>query len=294
MLVAIVDVGSNTARLLVARARKAGVERVHEERGQLGLGVDVERLGRISAAKLAAAESTIRSLVEHARSLGAARLDILVTSPGRQAANGDELRAALALGSGLPVRVLSAEEEAQLAYAGALSAWRRKAESVAVVDVGGGSAQLVVGTAAAGPVWARSVDIGSLRLTKRMFASDPPASEELEAARLEVEAIFASVTPPLPLAALATGGTARALRKVAGRRRLGPRQLESSVRKLAGLSSDEIADSFGLAPERARTVVAGALILAEAQRRLGLPLEVARGGLREGAALALLAERAAA
>jgi exopolyphosphatase/pppGpp-phosphohydrolase len=66
------------------------------------------------------------------------------------------------------------------------------------------------------------------------------------------------------------------------------------VRKLGGLSSDEIADSFGLAPERARTVVAGALILAEAQRRLGLPLEVARGGLREGAALALLAERAAA
>ncbi len=294
MLAGIVDVGSNTMRLLVARARRSGVEGVHVERVPLGLGEDVERFGRISAAKLVAAESAVRSLVDRARARGAGRLEILVTSPGRQAENGDELRTALEVGSGLPVRILSADEEARLAYAGALAAWRRDAESVAVVDVGGGSAQLVVGTAAAGPVWARSVDLGSLRLTKRSLRSDPPRPSELEAARLEVEAAFAAITPPLPLAALATGGTARALRKVVGRRRLGAGQLESAVQTLSRLTTDEIADSFGLAPGRARTVVAGALILAEAQRRLGLPLEVARGGIREGAALALISERVAA
>ena len=294
MFAGIVDVGSNTMRLLVARSRKGGVEAVHVERVPLGLGEDVERLGLISPEKLVAAESAVRSLVDCARAQGAGSLEILVTSPGRQAENGDELRSALEVGSGLPVRILSADEEARLAYAGALAAWRRDAESVAVVDVGGGSAQLVVGTAAAGPVWARSVDIGSLRLTKRSLRSDPPGPSELEAARLEVESAFEAITPPLPLAALATGGTARALRKVVGRRRLGARQLESAVQTLGRLTTDEIADTFGMAPGRARTVVGGALILAEAQRRLGLPLEVARGGIREGAALALLSERAAA
>jgi len=294
MRAGIVDVGSNTMRLLVARARKSGLDGVHVERIPLGLGEDVEQLGRISPEKLEAAEAAVRSLVERARAQGAGRLEILVTSPGRQADNGDELRAALEIGSGLPVRILSADDEAQLAYAGALAAWRRDAASVAVVDVGGGSAQLVVGTAAAGPVWARSADIGSLRLTKRCLRSDPPQTSELEAARIEVEAAFAAITPPLPLAALATGGTARALRKVVGRRRLGVDELESAVRTLSRLTTEERADSFGLAPGRARTVLAGALILVEAQRRLGLPLEIARGGIREGAALALLSERVAA
>lgn len=292
--VGIVDVGSNTVRLLVARPRKGGVARVHEEREQLGLGDDVERLGRISPDKLLLAQALIRTLVQRARSLDCSRVDILVTSPGRQAENGAELQAALELGTGLPVRILSAEEEARLAYAGALSAGESKTESLAVVDVGGGSAQLIVGTADAGPVWTRSVDIGSLRLTRRLLVSDPPGADELDAARAEVERSFAAITPPLPLAALATGGSARALRKVAGRRRLSARHLEAVLAELASRPSREIADRYGLAAERARTLAAGALILAEAQRRLGLPLEVARGGLREGAALALLAERAAA
>ncbi len=281
-------------RLLVARPRKGGVARVHEEREQLGLGEDVERLGRISPAKLARAEAAAATLTAKARELGCSRLEVLVTSPGRQAANGEELRAALERGSGQEVRILSAEEEARLAHAGAVAAARPRDESVAVVDVGGGSAQLIVGTTAAGPAWMRSVDLGSLRLTRRLLVSDPPTGRELETARLEVERAFEGVTPPLPLAALATGGSARALRRVAGRRRLAGRHLEGVLRELAKRDSAEIAERYGLTPERARTLPAGTLILAEAQRRLGLPLEVARGGLREGAALALLAERVAA
>jgi exopolyphosphatase / guanosine-5'-triphosphate,3'-diphosphate pyrophosphatase len=294
MPVGVVDVGSNTMRLLVARGRKGGVERLHEERDRLGLGEDVERDGRISEEKLERAEAAVAKLAARARSLGVARAEVLVNSPGRQAENGDELRRVLARGSGLPARVLSAEEEGRLAYAGALAAVGSTAESVAVVDVGGGSAQLVVGTAASGPVWTRSVDLGSLRLTRRLLASDPPTPEELEAARAAVELAFESVTPPLPLAAIATGGSARALKRLTGRKRLGARHLEAALRELAKRSSTATAARYGLAAERARTLPAGTLILAEAQRRLGLPLEVARGGIREGAVLALLAERAAA
>lgn len=294
MLVGVIDVGSNTVRLLVARRRKASLVRVHEERERLGLGEDVELFRRISREKLARAETTAAKLTARARSLGCATVDVLVTSPGRQAENGDALREALERGSGLPVRILSAEEEARLAYTGAMAASRSAAASIAVVDVGGGSAQLVVGTGESGPVWTRSVDLGSLRLTRRLLVSDPPTAAELDAARDEVERAFERVTPPLPFAALATGGSARALRRVAGRRRLAGRHLEAALRELAKRNSAEIAKRYGLTPERARTLPAGALILAEAQRRLGLPVEVARGGLREGAALALLAERVAA
>ena len=294
VLVGVVDVGSNTVRLLVAKRRKAGLFRVHEEREQLGLGEDVEAIGRISPEKLTLAETTVAELAEHARSLGCATVDVLVTSPGRQAENGDELREALERGSDLPVRILSAEEEARLAYIGALSASRSATDSVAVVDVGGGSAQLVVGTGESGPVWMRSVDVGSLRLTRRLLVSDPPTREELAAARAEVARCFETVTPPLPQTALAAGGSARALKRLTGRRRLERRDIDAALRELGKRSSHETARRHGLAPERARTLAAGALILAAAQGRLGLPLEVARGGIREGAALALLAERAAA
>lgn len=294
MRVGVMDVGSNTIRLLVAKRRKGGLFRVHEEREQLGLGEDVELLGRISPEKLALAETTAAELAEQARALRCASVDVLVTSPGRQAANGEALRDALARGSRLPVRILSAEEEARLAYRGALAAGRTTADSVAVVDVGGGSAQLVVGTAESGPVWMRSVDVGSLRLTRRLLISDPPTRDELAAARAEVERCFETVTPPLPQAALAAGGSARALKRLTGQRRLETSDIDAAIRELGKRSSRETARRYGLAPERARTLAAGALILAEAQRRLGLPLEVARGGIREGAALALLAERAAA
>jgi exopolyphosphatase / guanosine-5'-triphosphate,3'-diphosphate pyrophosphatase len=292
VLVGVLDVGSNTMRLLVAGRRKQGVVRVHELREQLGLGEDVEQLGLISPEKLHLAEASAAALVEKARSLGCSWVDVLVTSPGRQAANGEELREAVARGSGLPARILTAEEEAELAYAGALSATDLRAQSVAVVDVGGGSTQLVVGTGPSGPVWARSVDIGSLRLTRRLLVSDPPSIQELEAARGEVERSFETIAPPLPLAALATGGSARAVRRVAGRRRLTARHLEAVLRELAKRPSADLVRRYGLAPQRARTLAAGTIILAETQRRLGLPLEIARGGLREGAALALLEERA--
>jgi exopolyphosphatase / guanosine-5'-triphosphate,3'-diphosphate pyrophosphatase len=294
MIVGIIDVGSNTVRLLVARRRKSTLFRIHEEREPLGLGEDVELQGRIPKKKLRRASAIAGDLAQHARSFGCETIEVLVTSPGRQAWNGEQLREALERGSGLPARILSATEEARLAYFGALSAVRSGWETVAVVDVGGGSAQLVVGTAHSGPVWARSVDIGSLRLTRRLLASDPPSAEELAAARAEVEQSFDMITPPLPQAALATGGTARALKRVVGRRRLDSDHIEEAVAELAKRSSEQLVRRYGLAPERARTLTAGTLILAEAQRRLGLPLEVARGGVREGAALALLAERAAA
>jgi len=291
--VAIVDVGANTLRLLVAVPDGRLVLPVHEEKEQLGLGEEVERYGYISAGKCAEAVEVARAQTRRARRLGCERIEILVTSPGRQSANSDEFADALARGTGVPVRILSSEEEGMLAWDGAVSALEDPPASAAVCDVGGGSAQLVVGTLETGPAWVRSVDLGSLRLTTRLLAGpDPPSAEAVEAARLAAAEAFDAVVPPVAQIGLAAGGTARALRRVVDT--LDADGLAEAVAELSKLKRAKIAKRYGVAPQRAATLLGGAILFAEAQRRLGLPLELAGGGVREGSALALFRASAAA
>jgi len=291
--VAIVDVGANTLRLLVAVPDGRLVLPVHEEKEQLGLGEEVERYGYISAGKCAEAVEVARAQTRRARRLGCERIEILVTSPGRQSANSDEFADALARGTGVPVRILSSEEEGMLAWDGAVSALEDPPASAAVCDVGGGSAQLVVGTLETGPAWVRSVDLGSLRLTTRLLAGpDPPSAEAVEAARLAAADAFDAVVPPVAQIGLAAGGTARALRRVVDT--LDADRLAEAVAELSRLKRAKIAKRYGVAPQRAATLLGGAILFAEAQRRLGLPLELAGGGVREGSALALFRASAAA
>jgi exopolyphosphatase / guanosine-5'-triphosphate,3'-diphosphate pyrophosphatase len=291
--VGIVDVGANTLRLLVASSNDGTVDAVREERVQLGLGEEIERSGSVGPEKLEQAASTASDHVRKARKLGCAAIQVLVTSPGRQAANGDELVRRLAEATGVPTRVCSAEEESVLAWRGAVAAAKDLPESVAVCDVGGGSAQIAVGTTSGGPAWIRSVDIGSLRLTRRAFRNDPPDADDLERARVAVGRAFADLLPPLPLAAIAVGGSARALRRVIGNE-LTEGELLAAARRLAKRTARKNAKDYGVDPARARTMTVGALILAELQRKLGVPLQVGRAGLREGAALGLLADARAA
>jgi exopolyphosphatase/guanosine-5'-triphosphate,3'-diphosphate pyrophosphatase len=291
--VGIVDVGANTLRLLVAAREDGRIVALREQRVQLGLGEEIERSGFLGEEKLAEAAAVARAHVRRARKLGCERIDVLVTSPGRQASNGDELASILGEATGIATKVLRAEEEGELAWYGAVATAEYPSDSVAVCDVGGGSTQLVVGTVSGGPAWVRSVDLGSLRLTQRALRTAPPAQSDLDAARAQVEAAFVDLAPPLPLAGIATGGTARALRRVVGAT-LEPETLASAARKLAKRSDRAIANDYGADRARARTLLAGTLILMEVQRRLGIDLQVGRGGIREGAALLALEELAAA
>src|SRR3954468_3801001 len=169
--VGVVDVGSNTVRLDVAHDGRT----IHRNRSLLGLGETVERLGVIPEQKLVEVAATLAGYVAQARDCGADVVEVLVTSPGRQAANGGELITRLEDAARAPVRLLSAVEEAELGFAGALADRGISARGrVAVVDVGGGSTQIAVGTRRDGPTWIRSVDLGSMRLTSRCLAGDPP------------------------------------------------------------------------------------------------------------------------
>jgi|SRR5581483_7778440 len=293
MQVAVVDVGSNTIRMLVASGDDGGIVRVRERKTRIGLGAEVELTGRISRAKLVEASAAVALCTAEARAVGCRRIEIVAASPGRQAANAGELIRVLARAGRAPVRVLSQEEEARLAFHGAIASGAQVDETVAVCDVGGGSTQIAFGTAELGPVWLRSIDLGSLRLTVRRLDDDPPGKKAMAAARADVRVAFDGVTVPLPKSALVVGGTARALRKLVGGR-LGAEELDAALRTLRKQRSAEVARQFGVEPGRARTLPGGAVIVAELHRRLGIPLEVASGGIREGLASSLLAELAAA
>jgi exopolyphosphatase/guanosine-5'-triphosphate,3'-diphosphate pyrophosphatase len=260
----------------------------------LRLGEAVERFGTIPEEKLAEAADCVADFAADARARRADVVEVLVTSPGRQAGNADELCERLAATSRAPVRVLSAVEEGRLAFVGAVSSLRGGArKTVAVCDVGGGSAQVVVGTRRDGPAWVRSIDIGSMRLTSRLLPDDPPGAEALSAARDEVERYLEGFAPPLPHVAFAVGGSARALRRLTGPE-LGADELGLAVELLARMSAAEVVERFGVDEARVRTLAAGSVILAAVQARLGVPLRLARGGLREGAVAELAARTEAA
>jgi exopolyphosphatase/guanosine-5'-triphosphate,3'-diphosphate pyrophosphatase len=292
MTVGVIDVGSNTVRLLVATGSAGGVKPVREERTALGLARDIERTGRISRERLVRATQLVRRYARDAQRTGVARIEVLVTAPGRQAENGAELVEVISSATGLTVRALTPEEEGRLAFTGVLATLPAPPASLAVCDVGGGSTQLVFGTAA-GPVWFRSLDVGSLRLAQRFLLHDPPTRRDVEELRAAVGRSFEGLASPLPRCAVATGGSARALRRIVGRT-LGPKQLAKAEAKLRSTEAAELARSFRLPVWRAETLLAGVLVLAEAQRRLNVPLVVARSGLREGAVLEALTEAQAA
>jgi exopolyphosphatase/pppGpp-phosphohydrolase len=160
--------------------------------------------------------------------------------------------------------------------------------------VGGASTEIAVGEMGAAASWTSSADIGAVRLTERLFRGhEAPDEEALTGAEEEVERCFALVDPPTAAFALATGGTARAIRKLVGRT-LGPEELAEARRLVVGRSAAELALHYGFDPGRARVLAAGVVVLAAVQRRIGVPLEVCREGLREGAMLAAFDELAAA
>lgn len=293
MRVGVIDVGSNTVRLLAAEVNAGSVTPLREERTHMGLGEEILRHGHIRDAKLDELTQVVRGYSRVAAKLRVETLETVVTAPGRQGDAPEHLARSLAMATGGSVRIVSPEEEGRLAYTGAVSRAEVHDGVIAVCDVGGGSTEIVVGMPLVGPAWVRSVNVGSLRLTLALLQGDPPPPGRIGAAREAIREAFASIRPPRPELALATGGSARAIARVVGGP-YGEPELEQLVQSVASRPADRSAKELGLAPHRARTLLAGALVLQEVARLLGTTFTPARGGIREGAALRLAAlERAA-
>lgn len=214
----------------------------------------------------------------------------MVTSPGRQSGNGGDLAAAIEAAADIDVRLLTFEEEARLAYLGVRSTIKGDARNVLVCDVGGGSVQMAAGHARHEPSWVVGVDVGSLRLTRRHVRHDPPRHSELRAMRRTVEQALEQVTAPPTERVLITGGTARALRKIVGPT-LGRRELDEAVETVTRQTAKKLARAYRVPSWRAEVLPAGVIVVAVLHDLLGQALEVASGGIREGAALELFESR---
>ena len=197
--VAIIDVGSNSVRLLVASVGEARPEAARIAIGSTS-GSETTRtaLGRISRSKLEETREVAARFARTARKKGADRLETIVTAPGRQSSNSAELIDVLSDATQASVVVLGADDEGRLAWEGAVARMDDPPETVAVVDLGGGSCEVAVGTPDRGPTWVRSVDAGALRVTRAFLGGDPPSRKRLERARREIPALLGQLDPPTP------------------------------------------------------------------------------------------------
>jgi exopolyphosphatase/guanosine-5'-triphosphate,3'-diphosphate pyrophosphatase len=284
-----IDIGSNTTRLLVAepvgdRLRELAREAAFMPlRGRTGS-------GEIPAAAVREVAEVVAAQLCRARALDAGAIRAVATAAVRDAANRDEVAAALADLAGVAIDVLSGEEEARLAFVGATAALEDPpAGDIAVIDVGGASSEIAIGTIAAGVRASSSFRIGSGVLADEHLHDDPPSAAQLAAARAHVERTFEGFALPTPELAVGVGGSSTSLRRLVGGV-LDHDSLERGLALLAATPSARVARETGLAPERVRLLPAGMLVLQAISDRLGRPLVTCAGGLREGVILELAAE----
>ncbi|MGH2905677.1 MAG: hypothetical protein ACRDKI_02770 [Solirubrobacterales bacterium] len=290
---AVIDIGSNTTRLLVAERAGDGLRELLSQRAFTRLGRGIRDDGLISGKKIEEVAQTVATQVRLANVLDAEDIYAMATAATREASNGDELVEAIREASGLDVEILDEEEEARLSFMGATRALPLEGEEkIAVIDVGGGSSEVAIGTLSDGVKWSTSFKVGSGVVTDNFIHNDPPTVDELDAARTYVDGIFEDFSFPDVDLAIAIGGSSSSLRRMVGGV-LEHETMERAIRLITRNASFEVADDFGLDIERVQVLPAGIMILEDISDRIGQPLRIGKGGLREGKLLELLAAQVA-
>jgi exopolyphosphatase/guanosine-5'-triphosphate,3'-diphosphate pyrophosphatase len=299
--VAVVDLGTNSTRLLVARVFDGRVEELERRTTVTRLGQDVEATGRLAdeaVARVSEALAVYREVIDR---LGAQRIVAVATSAMRDAENGAAFREEIRERFGIDARTISGDEEARLTFLGATSGRAAGSETL-VIDIGGGSTEYVTGRPGNNPGFHVSTRMGSVRFSERHLRSDPPEPAEMASladdARGVVEADVGSDIRERVEYGIAVAGTATTLaaidqeldpydpEKVDGYR-VNIGACERIVAQLAALTVAERRRVAGLHPDRAPTIVAGSVIMLESMRAFDLDeIEVSESDILHGAALA--------
>lgn len=299
--VAAIDCGTNSVRLLVAAGpAQAPVELERTLRiTRLGQGVDAtgEFHPDALARTFAACDEYAAVLAAH----GVGRLRFVATSAARDAGNREEFFAGVRARLGVDPEVISGAEEAQLSFDGALGASPEATPPALVVDIGGGSTELVLG-ASGQPVRGTSLDIGSVRLRERFLASDPPTAEQVAAATAHVDALLDASGIDLAAARtwIGVGGTATSLSAIVQGLETYDRarvhgstvtraNLTALADRLLGSTVAEVLIIPTMVPGRADVICAGALICARVAARVGVDLTVSESDILDGVVAQLLA-----
>ena len=283
MRVGAVDCGTNSIRLLVADVDGDRMTDVHREMRVVRLGQGVDRTGELAPQAL---ERTRLALVDYAatcRDLGVERVRMVATSATRDARNRDAFAAMVEQVLGVPPEVVSGDEEAALSFDGATRGLDPTQGPFLVMDIGGGSTELVLGTSS--PEAALSVDVGCVRLTERHLTDDPPTGAQVAAARADVDAGIAQVREVVPVEKARTAvGLAGSVTTVAAIA-LALETYDAGAIHLSRIAATDVADVAArllamtraqrsalpvMHPGRVDVIGAGALVLATIVDRLGL------------------------
>jgi exopolyphosphatase/guanosine-5'-triphosphate,3'-diphosphate pyrophosphatase len=288
MLCAAIDIGSNTTRVLVAEPVDGQLKKVMEQRAYTRINKALGEEGEICPEKVEEVADVVATQVRLARELGAETIRAVATAAVREAPNGERAAKKIGKAAGVSVDILSEEEEGRLAFIGATKTLGHPVEGkVGVVDVGGGSTEVILGSVPGGAEEVLSWRVGSGALADELIASDPPSAAEIRKIRDRVEDIFDGVEIEHPTQAVAVGGSATSLRRLVGAV-LEYETLERGIRVLSGDPAADVARRFELDPERVRILATGVLLLEKLSELLGQPLQIGKGGLREGVILDLL------
>ncbi len=289
---AAIDLGSTSVHLLVARVVDGGLISIEDESAFLGLGAAVNGPGSLGDEGRAHLTATVAGYVERARALGADTPIVIGTEPLRRLADADRIVAEVSAACRTPLHVLEHEEEGLLNLIG-LMAGRTVRHDLVVVDIGGGSSELVE----IGPehrARAAGVGIGAGRLTHALVDHDPPTDAEMVALVVGADAAFAWAPSRPPFEVVAVGGTASNVLKIL-RRSLGREDLDildreslDAVRELVGRNAAAVlAAQYMMRDARIRLLAAGAAIIEVVLDRTGVDrIRVADAGIREGAIIA--------
>jgi exopolyphosphatase / guanosine-5'-triphosphate,3'-diphosphate pyrophosphatase len=296
---AVVDIGTNSTRLLVADVADDQIVEVERRTTVTRLGEGVDRSGRLLEAAIDRVLSTCADYRRAIDGLSVDRTIAVLTSAVRDAVNGPELEEVLRERFGFEAETITGQQEAQLTYLGATSG-RRHREPLLVLDIGGGSTEFVVGTGEAVDFHV-STQVGSVRQTERNLRSDPPTRAELERCsheiRWEIERGVPALVRRRAADGIAVAGTPTSFaaidqglepydRERVDGYRMSLTSSERILSELAALPVERRRRVPGLHPDRAPAIVAGGIILTEAMRAFGLDsIEVSEHDLLAGAAL---------
>ncbi len=297
--VAVVDIGTNSTRLLIADVEGTGVYEVERRTTVTNMGRGVDHTATICSDAVEDVCSAIADYKAHFEEMGAERVMAIATSAVRDAVNGEAFIAELRERFDLDARMLTGAEEAHLTYLGA-TAHRPTTGSTLVFDIGGGSTELVVGTGRE-VGFHTSLLAGTIRHSERHLTSDPPGPHQLEDLATDIRNLIdrgvAAQPDGVPTRAIAVAGTPTSLAAIdqelepydSGRVHGYHLGLQRIQRMLSRLSSVPLAERLhipGLHPGRAPTIIAGTVILVQVMRAFGLQeVEVSELDILHGSAL---------
>jgi exopolyphosphatase / guanosine-5'-triphosphate,3'-diphosphate pyrophosphatase len=303
---AVIDVGTNSVKLLVGDVAGDALTPVTETSKQTRLGAGLYSTRRLQAAAIAATAEAVNEYSRAARELGATSLRLIATSAARDAHNADELAQAIRQICGLRLDVISGDKEAEWVFRGVTSNPKLATSPVLILDVGGGSTEFIVGENAV-PQFRESYSLGTVRLLEQLHPGDPPGLRALVACRVWLRDFLKLQVIPLlrpalascqrPVQLVGTGGTATILARIQGRMTDFDREKIESTPITLNLIRTELESQWqmtladrqktvGLPPNRADVILTGMAIYEAIMEQLGFSaLHVSTRGLRYWALL---------